>query len=115
MDTDSFRCSLILAPGRTLLRHFHVVQDLADHVLGRHLFGFRLVGENDPVPEDVHADGPDVFRCHVGAMVQEGMGPGRPGQKDGGSGRRSEIDEVDQLVQGPHSPGVRVAKTMSTM
>jgi len=49
-----------------------LLQDPLDHLSGVR-FSARLVGERDPVPEDVIGDGLDVLGRDESAMTQEGV------------------------------------------
>src|SRR6185312_11777958 len=82
-----------------LLRHFDPLEQLAHHRLGRHLLGLRFVGQDNPVPEDVDADGLDVLGGDVAAVAQEGVRARRQVQVDRRARAGAEGDEVRQIVQ----------------
>ena len=85
----------------TPLSLLHLIEDFADDFLGGHVVGLGLVGQADAVTEHVVADGADVFRNHVAAALDEGVGLGSHGEADAGARRcsaRNHLLEVLELV-----------------
>ena len=56
------------------LRNLDGVQNARDHIFGRDFLGFRLIGEQNPVPEHIHADGPNILRRHITTPHEERLG-----------------------------------------
>ena len=55
---------------------------LYDHV-SVHVFGFGLVGEKNPVPEDVTREGFYVLRCYKRSTLHKGAGTGSESKING--------------------------------
>src|SRR5258707_3088454 len=81
------------------LRHFDVLEELADDCLGRDLLGLRLVREDDAVTEHVDAHGLDVLGRDVAAVAPEGVRARREVEVDRRARAGAERDEVRELAQ----------------
>src|SRR5262252_4741891 len=64
--------SMTWSPGGTL-RHFQAVQDALHDRLGRHILRFRLVGQQDAVPQHVEGDRLHVLGRGEAAPLHEGV------------------------------------------
>jgi hypothetical protein len=64
-----------------------------DHVLGRDAVGERVVGQHQPVPEDVRRDVLQVLRQRVVAPAHKGQRPGRGDQTERRAGGRPVGDQ----------------------
>ena len=83
-------------------------------LVARHVLRLGLEREHDPVAQDVGRERANVLGDHVGAAAEEGVRPGRLGQRDRGAGRAAEGDQGLEVRQ-PDAAGSRVARTRSTM
>src|SRR6266568_7964785 len=78
------RCGAV---GAVMLGNRYVVEDATDDDLGCDLLRLRLVGDDEPVPHDVHCDGLDVVGKDVVPAVKERVCPRRERDVDRGAGR----------------------------
>ena len=60
---------------RNLLRDFDRIKDAAYHGLGRYLFGFCLIGEDDSVAKHIHAHCFYVLGSDISTAFNKGMSP----------------------------------------
>ena len=61
-------------PWDHILRYFDRIENLSDNVIGDHFLGLSLIGNDDAVAKHVVADRLDIFRRHISATLNEGVG-----------------------------------------
>ena len=65
---------------------YPVVEDHGDDILRIPAFSLGFIAEDDPVTQDVHGYCFDILRGDIRPAVNQGVGSGRHGKKDGGAG-----------------------------
>lgn len=75
---DSF--GVANAMGGAWSRHLHFVENLRDDFVGGDVVSFCLICQADAVAHHIVADGTHIFRNHISALAQEGIGAGCPCQ-----------------------------------
>src|ERR1043165_725919 len=79
------------------LRYGQRVEDLLDDVRGGEVFGFRLVGHDNAMAQDVGRDGLDVLRGDVAAAVDKRISLGRQGKRNRGTGGGADLDKALEI------------------
>ena len=66
--------------GQHNLGYGHTVKDMFQDAVRGQFFGLGFIGNNDPVAQNVRADGFHILRCDVAAPLEQGIGFGGDGQ-----------------------------------
>ena len=100
-------------PQVVLVRLGHRDQDLLDHVIGRKAVAERLVGEHQPVAQDVGGEVAHVVGGHVAAAAEQRQHAGGLGEADRAAGAGAELDLPSRSPR-PYRSGLRVASASAT-
>jgi len=80
-----FRVWVITPVGKKSWHGNGIKQNL-DDIIGGHLFGLSLKGENDAMAKHIRGHGFDILGGDIGPALEKGADPGGLGQENGGPG-----------------------------
>ena len=81
------------------LGHLYLVENIGDNLVGADVVSLGFVCDADTVAENIVAYRNYVFGHYKAALVQECIGAGGAGQRNGGTGRCAERNQAGQVVQ----------------